>query len=146
MPVVLVLLVLIFGGVVAAGMPLIGLLAVLGALTTTRLLAGVTDISAFAVNTITLLGLGMAIDYSLLVVSRFREELRAGHETPQAIARTLAAVLRGGVRPPRRTCAGQSAVGSATAIPQMSVLPKVGGQSVPGAGTGIGVPTTRDCR
>ncbi|WP_238166182.1 MMPL family transporter [Kribbella caucasensis] len=95
MPVVLVLLVLLFGGVVAAGMPLlIGVLAVLGALTTTRVIAGVTDVSTFAVNTITLLGLGMSIDYSLLVVSRFREELRAGCGTPQAIARTMASAGR----------------------------------------------------
>jgi trehalose monomycolate/heme transporter len=84
MPVVLALLILLFGGVVAAGMPLlIGVLAVLGALTTTRVIAGVTDVSTFAVNTITLLGLGMAIDYSLLVVSRFREELRAGYARPR---------------------------------------------------------------
>lgn len=90
MPVVLVLLVLIFGGVVAAGMPLlVGGLAVLGALTATRLISGFTDVSTFAVNTIILLGLGMAIDYSLLVVSRFRDELATGAETPQAIERTL---------------------------------------------------------
>jgi trehalose monomycolate/heme transporter len=63
MPIVLVLLVLIFGGIVAAGMPLlIGGLAVLGALTTTRTLTEITDVSVFAVNTIILLGLGLAID------------------------------------------------------------------------------------
>ncbi len=95
MPVVLILLVIIFGGVVAAGMPmLIGGLAILGAFTATRLIAGVTDVSTFAVNTITLLGLGMAIDYSLLVVSRFREELRAGHDTEHAVTRTVATAGR----------------------------------------------------
>jgi RND superfamily putative drug exporter len=90
MPLVLILLVFVFRGVVAALMPLlIGVLAILGAFTATRLLTTVTDVSTFAVNTITLLGLGMAIDYSLLVVSRFREELAVGHSTSQAVARTV---------------------------------------------------------
>ncbi|WP_328414971.1 MMPL family transporter [Micromonospora sp. NBC_00389] len=95
MPIVLILLVIVFGGLVAAGMPLlIGILAILGALTTTRLIATVTDVSTFAVNSITLLGLGMAIDYSLFMVSRFREELAAGHDTPQAVAGTMATAGR----------------------------------------------------
>jgi uncharacterized membrane protein YdfJ with MMPL/SSD domain len=95
MPIVLVLLVLIFGSVVAAGMPLlVGMLAVLGALTTTRILTSVTDVSVFAVNTILLLGLGMAIDYSLLMVSRFREELRDGHDPSAAVLRTMATAGR----------------------------------------------------
>jgi trehalose monomycolate/heme transporter len=95
MPIVLVLLVLIFGSVVAAGMPLlIGVVAVLGALTTTRVLTSLTDVSVFAVNTILLLGLGMAIDYSLLMVSRFREELRAGHDPSGAVLRTMATAGR----------------------------------------------------
>ncbi len=90
MPVVLVLLVLIFGGLVAASMPLlVGALAVLGALTATRLVATFTDVSTFAVNTITLLGLGMAIDYSLLIVNRFREELAAGNDATRAIQGTM---------------------------------------------------------
>jgi trehalose monomycolate/heme transporter len=95
MPIVLVLLVFLFGGLAAASMPLlIGGLAVLGALTTTRLIAGVTDVSTFAVNSITVLSLGMAIDYSLLVVSRFREELAAGKDTPTAVAATMATAGR----------------------------------------------------
>src|SRR5439155_5184318 len=95
MPVVLVLLILVFGGLVAAGVPLlIGVLAILGALTATRILTTVTDVSTFAANTITLLGLGMAIDYSLFVVSRFREELSAGHDIRKAIARTMATAGR----------------------------------------------------
>jgi uncharacterized membrane protein YdfJ with MMPL/SSD domain len=67
---------------------------VLGALTTTRLIATATDVSTFAVNTITLLGLGMAIDYSLLIVSRFREELAAGHGPVDAVMRTVASAGR----------------------------------------------------
>ncbi|MEU7997884.1 MMPL family transporter [Micromonospora sp. NPDC049060] len=90
MPVLLVLLVLIFGGLVAASTPLlIGGLAILGAFVTVRLVTLVTDVSVFAINVITLIGLGMAVDYSLFVVSRFREELAAGHDTPAAIRRTM---------------------------------------------------------
>ncbi|GAA4448355.1 MMPL family transporter [Phytohabitans houttuyneae] len=90
LPVLLVLLVIIFGGLVAAGMPLlVGGLAILGAFLAVRLLTLVTDISVFAVNVITLIGLGMAIDYALFVVSRFREELAAGHDTSTAIQRTM---------------------------------------------------------
>jgi uncharacterized membrane protein YdfJ with MMPL/SSD domain len=90
LPVLLVLLVVIFGGLVAAGMPLlIGGLAILGAFVAIRLLTLATDVSVFAINVITLIGLGMAIDYALFVVSRFREELAAGHDTPEAIQRTM---------------------------------------------------------
>ncbi|BCB82251.1 hypothetical protein Pflav_086610 [Phytohabitans flavus] len=90
LPVLLVLLVVIFGGLVAAGLPLlVGGLAILGAFVAVRLLTLATDISVFAVNVITLIGLGMAIDYALFIVSRFREELAAGHETPAAIQRTM---------------------------------------------------------
>ncbi|MGH3679685.1 MAG: MMPL family transporter [Natronosporangium sp.] len=94
-PVLLVLLVLIFRGAVAALMPLaVGLLAILGGLLTTRLLTLVTDVSVFAINIITVLGLGLAIDYALLVVSRFRDELAAGHPPVVAVGRTLASAGR----------------------------------------------------
>lgn len=90
MPVVLVLLVFIFGGLVAAGMPLlIGVLSILGSLALTRLVTEITDVSTFAVNTITLLSLGMGIDYSLLIINRFREHLRAGKDTRAALAATM---------------------------------------------------------
>jgi RND superfamily putative drug exporter len=95
LPVLLVLLVVIFGGLVAAVTPLlIGGLAILGGLIATRLLTGVTDMSIFAINIITLVGLGMAIDYALFVVSRFREELTAGRGTTEAIERTMATAGR----------------------------------------------------
>ncbi|MGB2571275.1 MMPL family transporter [Micromonospora citrea] len=90
MPVLLVLLVLIFGGLVAATTPLvIGGLAVLGAFVAVRLLNLVTDVSIFAINVITLIGLGLAVDYALFVVSRFREELAAGRSTAEAVRRTM---------------------------------------------------------
>ncbi|GAB3160617.1 MMPL family transporter [Micromonospora sonneratiae] len=90
LPILLVLLILIFGGLVAASTPLlIGGLAIVGGFVLVRLLAMVTDVSIFAINVITLIGLGMAIDYALFVVSRFREELAAGHDTGTAIGRTM---------------------------------------------------------
>jgi trehalose monomycolate/heme transporter len=78
MPLVLVLCLVIFGSIVAALMPVgIGAIAVLGSFAIVRLLTTVTDISVFAINIITLMGMGLAIDYALFVVSRFREELAA---------------------------------------------------------------------
>jgi RND superfamily putative drug exporter len=95
LPILLVLMILIFRGLVAATMPLVvGVVAILGAFTVTRLLTNLTEISVFAANVITMLGLGMAIDYALFVVSRFREELAAGHDTATAIQRTVATAGR----------------------------------------------------
>jgi uncharacterized membrane protein YdfJ with MMPL/SSD domain len=95
LPVLLVLLLVIFGSAVAAGTPLlIGGLAILGGFTVTRLLAYATDISTFAINIITLIGLGLSVDYALFVVGRFREELAAGYGNREAVARTLATAGR----------------------------------------------------
>ena len=96
MPIVLVLLVVIFGGLVAASLPLaIGGLAILGAFTMLRVLTLVTDVSVFSINIVTMLGLGLAIDYALFVVSRFREERRPpGATTEGALARTMATAGR----------------------------------------------------
>lgn len=95
MPLLLVLLVVIFGGVVAALMPLaVGGLAVVGSLAVLRGLTGMTEVSVFAVNVATLLGLGLAIDYGLFIVSRFREELAAGRTVAEALPRTLATAGR----------------------------------------------------
>lgn len=89
-PVLFVLLLLIFRGLVAALTPLlVGGVAILGGFVVTRVIASVTEVSVFAANVITLLGVGMAIDYALFVVGRFREELSAGHPTPVAVERTL---------------------------------------------------------
>ena len=89
-PVVLVLLAVIFGSVVAALMPLlVGIVAILGALTATRVIESVTTVSTFAINTITLLGLGMAVDYALIVINRYREQLRRGDSPHEAARRTI---------------------------------------------------------
>jgi len=95
LPVLFVLLVLIFRGLIAALSPLvIGGIAILGAFVAVRGLTYLTDISVFAINVITLLGLGMAVDYSLFVVSRFREELGNGRDVPTAISITVATAGR----------------------------------------------------
>jgi uncharacterized membrane protein YdfJ with MMPL/SSD domain len=76
MPIVLLLALLIFGSLVAASMPaLVGLLAMIGALAVVRVLTSFTEVSIFSVNVISLLGIGLAIDYALFMISRFREEL-----------------------------------------------------------------------
>jgi len=95
LPIVLVLLVLVFGGLTAASLPLaIGGLAILGSFTMLRLLSLATDVSIFAVNIVTMLGLGLAIDYALFVISRFREELHSGRTTEAALVRTMATAGR----------------------------------------------------
>lgn len=89
LPLLLLLLVLIFGGLVAGLVPLaVGGLAILGSLTLLRALAQITDVSVFAINVATILGLGLAIDYGLFIVSRFREELGRGRTVAEATART----------------------------------------------------------
>ncbi|PXY22443.1 MMPL family transporter [Prauserella muralis] len=89
-PLILVLLVLVFGSVVAALLPLaIGGIAILGTFAELSVLGSLTDVSVFAINLTTGLGLGLAIDYALLMVSRFREELGAGLATRDAVVRTV---------------------------------------------------------
>ncbi|MEV5343665.1 efflux RND transporter permease subunit [Streptomyces sp. NPDC052676] len=90
LPGTLILLVLVFGSVVAAALPLlIGVLAIAGTLLVLSVLGSVTDVSVFALNLTTALGLGLGIDYGLLIVSRFREELAGGHSPRDAALRTV---------------------------------------------------------
>ncbi|APT85602.1 MMPL family transporter [Corynebacterium aquilae] len=85
LPAVGLLLLIVFGSLVAATMPLIvGVLSILGSLGVLALLAHVAQVNVFAQSVVTLLGLGLAIDYGLFLVSRFREELDAGHDVRQA--------------------------------------------------------------
>ncbi len=85
-----VLLVIVFRGVIAALLPLLlGGVAIVGAIAVLKLIAGVTPIVEYAMNVIILLGLGLAVDYSLLMVSRFREELyNFKNDTKKALAKT----------------------------------------------------------
>ncbi|MFI7672506.1 MMPL family transporter [Actinophytocola sp. NPDC049390] len=89
-PIILVLLVIVFGSVIAALLPLaIGTIAVFGTFALLSVLGSITDVSVFAINLTTALGLGLAIDYALLMVSRFREELDRGHDTIESVTRTV---------------------------------------------------------
>ncbi len=95
LPLVLLLLVIIFGGLVAASLPVVvGGLSIMGALGVLHVVAIYTEVNSFAVNVASLLGLGMAIDYGLFMVGRFREELAAGRTTEQAVGRTVASAGR----------------------------------------------------
>ena len=90
LPLTLILLILVFGSVVAASLPLaVGALSVIGTFFILRMLASVTEVSIFALNMTTAMGLGLAIDYSLFIVSRYREELRQGFEPGEAVRRTV---------------------------------------------------------
>jgi RND superfamily putative drug exporter len=89
-PIILILLVLVFGSVVAALLPLaIGGLAVLGTFAVLSVLGSLTDVSVFSINLTTALGLGLAIDYALLMVNRYREELAKGLDEKDAVVRTV---------------------------------------------------------
>ena len=89
-PILALLLVLVFRGLVAAALPLlIGGLAVVGTFLSLRVLSEFTEISIFALNITTALGLGLAVDYGLLLVSRYREELARSGPGWEAHRRTV---------------------------------------------------------
>ena len=91
LPLVVILSLLIFGSVVAALMPaVVGAISVLGAMALVRLITNFTEVSVFSINVITLLGTGLAIDYALFVISRFREELaQLPEDDPKASAKAM---------------------------------------------------------
>ncbi len=89
-PVTLILLLLVFRSVVAALLPLIiGGFSIVGTLFVLDTMTHVTDVSVYAMNLTTMLGLGLAIDYSLFVVSRFREQMAAGAKVSDAVQQTV---------------------------------------------------------
>jgi RND superfamily putative drug exporter len=89
-PLVFIALVFVFGSLVAAFLPLVvGVLAILGTFVVLTVLASQTTVSVFALNLTTALGLGLAIDYSLFIVSRYREELQRGVSQRVAVGRTM---------------------------------------------------------
>jgi len=91
MPVTIFLLLLVFGTIVAAGLPVIlGAGAVVTALGALFLIAQRMETSIFAMNTASMIGLGLGIDFSLLMVSRYREELARGRDAHMATVRTVA--------------------------------------------------------
>ncbi|HEX7268363.1 MAG TPA: MMPL family transporter, partial [Streptosporangiaceae bacterium] len=95
MPVLLILLLVIFGSLAAASLPLaIGGIGILGSFAALRLLTLGTDVSIYSINITTILGLGLAIDYGLFMVARFREELRSQPSVEDALARTVSTAGR----------------------------------------------------
>ena len=90
LPLVTVVLFLVFGGAIAAGLPvMVGGLSILGAMGILRFIAIFGPVHFFAQPVVSLIGLGLAIDYGLFVVSRFREEIAEGYGTEAAVRRTV---------------------------------------------------------
>ena len=90
LPLVTVVLFLVFGGAIAAGLPvMVGGLSIAGALGILRFVAMFGPVHFFAQPVVSLIGLGLAIDYGLFVVSRFREEIAEGYDTEAAVRRTV---------------------------------------------------------
>jgi RND superfamily putative drug exporter len=94
-PLSFVVLVWVFGGLMAAALPLtVGGFAILGSLAVLRTITYATDVSIYALNLSAAMGLALAIDYTLLIVSRFRDELADGADRDQALVRTMATAGR----------------------------------------------------
>ena len=94
-PLNILMLLIIFGTAISAGLPMVVALgSVLGSFFTLFAITQVTDVSIFALNLVTGLGLGLGIDYALLIVNRFREELHSGHSVDASVQRTVATAGR----------------------------------------------------
>jgi putative drug exporter of the RND superfamily len=90
-PLSFLVLVWVFGGLLTAALPMaLGALAVVGSMSVLRLVTFTTEVSIFALNLSTALGLALAIDYTLLIISRYRDELAEGCERDEALIRTMA--------------------------------------------------------
>ena len=94
-PLSFLVLVWVFGGLLAAALPLaVGGFAILGSMAVLRAVTLVTDVSIFALNLSVAMGLALAIDYTLLIISRFRDELAEGADREHALVRTMATAGR----------------------------------------------------
>ena len=95
LPLSFVVLTWVFGGLLAAALPLaVGVFAILGSMAVMRAISFATEVSVFALNLILAMGLALAIDYTLLIVSRFRDELAEGAGRDEALIRTMASTGR----------------------------------------------------
>ena len=89
-PLSFIVLVWVFGGLLAAALPLaVGGFAILGSMAVLRATTYVTDVSIFAMNLTIAMGLALAIDYTLLIISRYRDELADGADRDRALIRTM---------------------------------------------------------
>jgi putative drug exporter of the RND superfamily len=128
-PITIVLMIIVFGSLVASLLPLaVGVLAIFATFAGLDLLTHVTSVSVFAINLATGLGLGLGMDYALLMLSRFREELGKGVDVGDAVARTMATA--------GRTIAF-SALAVAAALAAMLVFPVYFLKSFAYAGVGV---------
>ncbi|MFE3829409.1 MMPL family transporter [Streptomyces sp. NPDC059092] len=128
-PLTLVLLLFVFGSVVAALLPLvIAVIAVIGSFAQLFLLGSVTDVADTATNLTTALGLGLGIDYALLMTSRFREQLAAGASVDDAVRRTVSTAGR---------TVAFSAATVAAALASLLVFPQYFLRSFGFAGAGV---------
>jgi len=94
-PLSFLVLVWVFGGLLAAALPLaVGAFAILGSMAVLHAVTFVTDVSIFALNLSVAMGLALAIDYTLLIISRYRDELAAGSTRDEALIRTMATAGR----------------------------------------------------
>jgi RND superfamily putative drug exporter len=90
LPLTLIALIFVFGSIVAASLPLaVGILAIIGTFLALTVIAELTEVSIFSLNLTTAMGLGLAIDYSLFIVSRYREELGKGLAVREAVVETV---------------------------------------------------------
>jgi putative drug exporter of the RND superfamily len=109
-PVMFVALIWVFGGVLAAALPLaVGGFAIVGSMAVLRAISCATDVSVFAVNLTLAMGLALSVDYTLLVISRYRDELATGAAPDEALVRTMGT-------------AGRTVLFSATTV-ALSMLP-----------------------
>jgi RND superfamily putative drug exporter len=94
-PLSFIVLVWVFGGLISAALPLaVGGFAILGSMAVLRAMTLVTDVSIFAMNLTIAMGLALAIDYTLLIISRYRDELADGADRDRALVRTMATAGR----------------------------------------------------
>jgi RND superfamily putative drug exporter len=95
LPLSFVVLVWVFGGLVAAALPVaVGVFAILGSLACLRAITLFTDVSIFALNLAVAMGMALAVDYTLLILSRYRDELAQGHTRDVALLATMATAGR----------------------------------------------------
>jgi uncharacterized membrane protein YdfJ with MMPL/SSD domain len=94
-PLSFLVLVWVFGGLLSAALPIaLGGLAIVGSMSVLRLISFSTDVSTYALNLSSALGLALAIDYTLLIISRYRDELADGRDREEALIRTMATAGR----------------------------------------------------